>query len=92
MTTTEFVYWLQGFMEIQNPKKLDKIQTQIIRDHLELVFDKKTPDRRVVEVQLTNESTHSDLMGKLEDLNNLDKIEPQPGSFIDIPGGHTAIC
>lgn len=32
-------------MEISNPDELDATQTQIIKDHLALVFDKKTPDR-----------------------------------------------
>ena len=45
MTTEQFVYWLQGFMEVANPSVLDEKQTQIIKDHLALVFDKQTPDR-----------------------------------------------
>ena len=45
MTTEQFVYWLQGFMEICNPETLDESQTQIIKDHLKLVFDKQTPNR-----------------------------------------------
>lgn len=45
MTTDQFAFWLQGFIEIENPTKLDEKQTQIIKDHLKLVFDKKTPDR-----------------------------------------------
>jgi hypothetical protein len=45
MTTEQFTYWLQGFMEVANPTTLDEIQTQIIKDHLDLVFDKQTPDR-----------------------------------------------
>jgi hypothetical protein len=48
MTPEQFTYWLQGFMEISNPIKLDEKQTQIIKDHLELVFDKQTPDRTFV--------------------------------------------
>jgi len=47
MTTEQFVYWLQGFMEICNPETLDESQTQIIKDHLKLVFDKQTPDRTI---------------------------------------------
>lgn len=45
MTPQDFAYWLKGFMEIENPKKLDEKQTQIIKDHLDLVFEKQTPDR-----------------------------------------------
>jgi hypothetical protein len=47
MTTEQFVYWLQGFMEICNPETLDENQTQIIKDHLKLVFDKQTPERTI---------------------------------------------
>ena len=44
MTAEQFTYWLQGFMEVANPSTLDERQTQIIKDHLALVFDKKTPE------------------------------------------------
>jgi len=45
MTTEQFTYWLQGFMEVANPTTLDEKQIQIIKDHLALVLDKQTPDR-----------------------------------------------
>ena len=45
MTPTEFVYWLQGFLEIADPKKLTKQQIEIIKDHISLVMDKQTPNR-----------------------------------------------
>ena len=45
MTPEQFAYWLQGYFEISNNKKLDNKQIQIIKDHLKLVFDKKTPER-----------------------------------------------
>jgi len=51
MGPKEFTYWLQGFFEIQNPEKLNKEHTQIIKDHLKLVFDKKTPDRNPEKVR-----------------------------------------
>ncbi len=41
MTPQSFCYWLQGLLEIGNPKKLDKEQTQMIKDHLNLVFEHK---------------------------------------------------
>ena len=46
MTTEQFVYWLQGFMETADPKTINETQTQIIKDHLDLVFNKVTPDRK----------------------------------------------
>ena len=44
MTAEQFTYWLQGFMETADPKSIDEKQTQIIKDHLALVFTKVTPD------------------------------------------------
>ncbi len=38
MTSRDFVYWLQGFFEINDPQTINKEQTQIIKNHLNLVF------------------------------------------------------
>ncbi len=43
LTPEQFVYWLQGFIETSNPKSINKEQTKIIKDHLNLVFNKVTP-------------------------------------------------
>jgi len=45
MTAEQFTYWLQGFMEVADPARLGERETQMIKDHLKLVFDKQTPDR-----------------------------------------------
>lgn len=45
MSPENFAYWLQGYLEIGNIKKLDEKQIQIIKDHLKQVFTKVTPDR-----------------------------------------------
>jgi len=45
MTSEQFVYWLQGHLEISNTKSINEKELIIIRDHLALVFDKKTPNR-----------------------------------------------
>ena len=45
MSPEAFTYWLQGFVEIANTDTISEKQWQIIKDHLKLVFDKKTPDR-----------------------------------------------
>lgn len=44
MKPQEFCYWLQGYFEVQNPEALTKEQTQMVKDHLKLVFTKVTPD------------------------------------------------
>lgn len=44
MTPENFVYWLQGVFELTTTKQLSETQTQIIKDHLQLVFNKVTPD------------------------------------------------
>lgn len=47
MTSRDFVYWLQGFAELQDTTPSPK-QWRIIRDHLNLVFkheiDPSMPD------------------------------------------------
>ncbi len=45
MTAEQFTYWLQGFIEINDPETLGVRETQIIKDHLASVFNKQTPDR-----------------------------------------------
>lgn len=45
MNYEQFAIWLHGFLEISNAEEINKEQTQIIRDHLALLFEKKTPDR-----------------------------------------------
>ncbi len=46
MTPEQFVYWLQGFMEINDPVTIGEAETKVIKDRLALIFDKVTPDRR----------------------------------------------
>ena len=38
MKSTEFIYWLQGFFELSESNALTEKQTQIIKNHLKLVF------------------------------------------------------
>ena len=45
MTPENFTYWLNGYFEISGDKTLDIREVQIIKDHLGLVLNKKTPDR-----------------------------------------------
>ncbi|SRR3990167_3048198 len=49
MNERDFLYWLQGFLEISGTKTLDENQIQIIKDHLNVVFEKITPDYKVLD-------------------------------------------
>ena len=71
MTPEQFVYWLQGFMEMADPKELNKNQTQQIKDHLKLVFDKKTPEVSLPSIQHTNPFTLTPYQITCDDNNNL---------------------
>jgi beta-xylosidase len=46
MTSQEFCFWLHGFFEIGGKSEITAEQAQIIKDHLELVFTKVTPERQ----------------------------------------------
>lgn len=43
MTPQDFCFWLQGFLEISESPGITEKQTSIIKDHLKLVFQDKTP-------------------------------------------------
>ena len=45
MDSQNFVYWLQGYFEINGSNKLNEKQVQVIKDHLALVLTKVTPAR-----------------------------------------------
>jgi len=38
MTSRDFTFWLQGFFEVSNVETISKVQVQIIKNHLNLVF------------------------------------------------------
>lgn len=38
MTSRDFCFWLQGVLEVGQPKQLNKTQIDIIQKHLNLVF------------------------------------------------------
>lgn len=45
MDAQNFVYWLQGYFELNESNKLSENQVMIIKDHLAQVLTKTTPDR-----------------------------------------------
>lgn len=44
MTPEQFCYWLQGHLEMSGVTTLGEKEVQILKDHLDLVFQKKTPE------------------------------------------------
>lgn len=38
MTSRDFAYWLQGFLEVSKATELNEEQTKLVRDHLAMVF------------------------------------------------------
>lgn len=47
MDAQAFTYWLHGWSEINGGGAPTPVQWQIINDHLDLVFNKVTPDRQL---------------------------------------------
>jgi hypothetical protein len=45
MTPEQFVYWLQGYFELTDDTDRLSKREHIIKDHLQEVFTKRTPDR-----------------------------------------------
>jgi len=46
MSPEQFVYWLQGALELGRVTSLDEEQVMVIQDHLNLVLKKETPKRQ----------------------------------------------
>jgi hypothetical protein len=72
MTPERFTDWLQGFVEIQQSESITDTQWLIIKDHLKLVFDNKTPNRSLyphINIQdfMKKADSPLDLIGKKVD-------------------------
>lgn len=50
MDAQQFAYWLQGYAELSGDEPPTVRQWKAIRDHLNLVFLKVTPDRRAIKL------------------------------------------
>lgn len=66
MTSRDFAYWLQGFFEITETKKIDEKQTEIIKKHLNLVFFHEI------------DPSYSDDPKKQEQMNQIHNPKPNP--------------
>ncbi len=48
MNERDFIIWLNGYLEISGAKELGTVETGIIRDKLQSVFSKQTPNRQAI--------------------------------------------
>ena len=78
MTAEQFTYWLQGFMEMTDPVKLSKKETQMIKDHLKLVFDKQTPEVSLPSIQHGEGFRITPYQITCDDNNNLPDLMTTP--------------
>jgi hypothetical protein len=44
MKSVDFCYWLQGLFELAEPEKLNERQTELIKRHLNMVFQHEIDD------------------------------------------------
>jgi hypothetical protein len=81
MDSKDFTYWLKGFFEISDSNKLTPKQVQIIKDHLDLVFNKVTPDRNKEKIEKEKPLENLlDIQSKMFNPNHLINIQPnEPG-------------
>lgn len=63
MTSDNFAYWLQGFFELTGTNQLSEKQVRMIKEHLQLVFNKVTPDHN--ETENEPENAHVTFKGKV---------------------------
>ena len=67
MSPQDFTYWLQGFFELSNSDTLTESQVALIREHLELVFNKVTPEHHEKETPELPSSDDCDLTEKVRE-------------------------
>ena len=87
MTPQDFTNWLRGLIEIAQPTKLNRKQTQIVKDHLQLVFKKETPlsdpvaRERLNNLFNTKDPRHMDDKRGLPFLSSTDGITFHPNTI-----------
>jgi hypothetical protein len=77
--SVQFTYLFKGFFELSENTTLSEKQVIIIKDHLDLVFNKVTPDRSK-EIQIKEDSKPSDCIERM--LEDIKKYKDQH-SYID---------
>lgn len=79
MTPQDFCYWLKGYVELSETNSLTDNQVLVIKDHLDLVFKKVTPDR-TEKTTVVDDSSVDNFLKRVTDLKQpySPNIWPQP--------------
>ncbi len=59
MNSIDFCYWLQGYFEVANPSAIPAEQTELIKNHLNLVFKHEIDPLRESETEATKEELNA---------------------------------
>lgn len=91
MNPINFVYWLQGFLEIGDPKSLNEVQIQEIRNHISLVLTKITPytsiqDGKLCEAAETLSQANFSVNDTKKTISSLASNYPLNGCITDMNG------
>lgn len=83
MTSRDFVYWLQGYFEVSGVKSVGEVETQQIRNHLNLVFKHEIDpsiDGGDPKKQQELQEVHDGVQGKPTIPSPFDQMHPFPGT------------
>jgi hypothetical protein len=71
MTSEQFAFWLQGWMELENPQEMTKEQVDTVKRHLALVFKYEIDPSYTSDPQIQQElqNIHDGTQGTKEDDN-----------------------
>ena len=80
MTENQFVYWLQGFVEL-NGAPPNNVQWEAIKDHLALVFDKVSPQYQIPSLSNIELKDNPEIKKLLADARGGFMEPPSPSSW-----------
>lgn len=71
MTPVEFCYWLQGFFEVSEAEEVTPKQTEMIKNHLALVF------HHSIDPSYTKDKSAQQILQEIHDGQEKSKKKPQ---------------
>ena len=82
MTPQDFCYWLKGYVELAETTSLTDNQVLVIKDHLDLVFKKVTPDRTEKATKVNeDQETRTEFLKRITDLKQPISPNIWPGQY-----------